>query len=1321
MCIILIILQLTNVYIEPINAVLYVIVFIFTPGFSLINILKFKPSFSRLEFVALAYPLSLTLLAIIGTITLIFPSNLRAISALLSITFLSIISLLVTIKEKQKVIKLQELIVKGHELILVIILLIFMFFFIELYPKITRIPGLDISWNYIQALAFTNDIRGDFSSPSGLYPLFNVYQSSIIYIVKPSVETFHVITIFLNLLTILSFYCMASQFLKRYGDHTPAIATLIWAMFSGFGWLNFLTRINSNSNVSFLSLIRQVDAFSYGGITWNRLFFYLSMEVSLTLVFAILYLLKRNDLNERKQFILFFFLMTPLPLMHAYAMYFLFAILLCFAIIHSQELKKTLKLAAYSLVIASFSSLVLNYILAFKAPTISMNIITFYEYLFIGLAIFSIIILKNNTPKKFIAISNRLFDSKPTGVMIVTLLLLIYFASLLFWLSGNFAFNFSDLNRFGYVPWLLFPVKLGITGILAIVAIYPLFWDKRYRSREMGAFFTSVLLMITVSRLTVTMQMQYFSNYTFIFDSWFSENVRQIVLSFREERMFELFKIPLAILASIVFSTNVLNKFKITNTNLLKHLAISCLIAVIFLSGVSSTLLGFEYWKQRSNESQLNPFKLDALNTFTNKSYKNGTSIITSPNISTSNLNFTGATTIVSESSAAWESKSPELPLFVTRYSQNSPTYIYLHKTNNYQELSAFIGNYLEHLSRTANTYIENKDIQIKIISNGSIPTPQSSTALVIPYDKSTMTISKPLYQEVDKQYKVLSLFFNKDLPSLNFYKEPITYKNVEMNGTAIFNGINSYIRINGTDAYCNKILVEFEFQSLNLTRNQVIISKLDWGIPPQKSWEIAQYGKKIVFKISPDGVDEEVLQTGEILALNTGYTIRCEYDGVSMKIFINNKIAASKQYQKGIFKSNTDIIIGAELINNKPTAFANMMLRSIRVLNNIPLETESIFYAYDLFSNTGFNYTTILSDDNTLYNYKTLILPYDDPLTSDMLAKLNYQTTSTRYVIVLNTNGYGPLLESFGNVSSETFTVNKIFTSKFFTTDTSIEIPKIKLNSNINVKAQYVNNSLSSPLIMTTTRNGIKLIYINLYPLITQNQLLTQASIQSMTETLSEYMQTSNETKISPWFTEPSLLFNKLTATGSISITSNSIITNLTNINNFEITQINSTKITIQGGYGFYTALTAHDPIIVMRSNKTFTQEINGNITFIIRQPEISVNGEIKFENFYTLHPPTIYTDGRTTSLQGDINLHIYASDKFSIALPYHFNSYITVSYERPYMQFNETNYLFSLIPYILIVGIILLSSQLFYYISRTNEDKNDSNETEIHSTSTD
>jgi hypothetical protein len=74
-------------------------------------------------------------------------------------------------------------------------------------------------------------------------------------------------------------------------------------------------------------------------------------------------------------------------------------------------------------------------------------------------------------------------------------------------------------------------------------------------------------------------------------------------------------------------------------------------------------------------------------------------------------------------------------------------------------------------------------------------------------------------------------------------------------------------------------------------------------------------------------------------------------------------------------------------------------------------------------------------------------------------------------------------------------------------------------------------------------------------------------------------------------------------------------------------------------------------------------------------------------------MHPPTIYTDGRSTTLSGNITLKAYTSDKYTIALPYKLNSAIKVRYEAPLMSFNEVTSFFLMIPYLILIAIFTIA----------------------------
>jgi hypothetical protein len=252
---------------------------------------------------------------------------------------------------------------------------------------------------------------------------------------------------------------------------------------------------------------------------------------------------------------------------------------------------------------------------------------------------------------------------------------------------------------------------------------------------------------------------------------------------------------------------------------------------------------------------------------------------------------------------------------------------------------------------------------------------------------------------------------------------------------------------------------------------------------------------------------------------------------------------------------------------------------------------------------------------------------------------------------------------------------------------------PYIKVNSNAAVKARYSDGNLSSPLIMTAKQGGFTLVYVNIYPLISQNANESE-TYRMLGNLLRDYVDAYTPTTVSAWFSNGSLLFTSLKANGTVSIETNSIITgssdNITINGDYSKIVINSNQIQLQNGYGFYSIVTALNPSITVDSKNVAS--MNGSITFVVRQPKLRVDGKIEFENFYMMHASSTYTDGRTVMIDGRISLDIYVSDSYTIALPYKFESPITVTYPTPLIVFDETASLQQLLPYLIFVTSMVL-----------------------------
>ena len=115
-----------------------------------------------------------------------------------------------------------------------------------------------------------------------------------------------------------------------------------------------------------------------------------------------------------------------------------------------------------------------------------------------------------------------------------------------------------------------------------------------------------------------------------------------------------------------------------------------------------------------------------------------------------------------------------------------------------------------------------------------------------------------------------------------------------------------------------------------------------------------------------------------------------------------------------------------------------------------------------------------------------------------------------------------------------------------------------------------------------TTTQNQLTLIYIDIFPLLFNNQTLKIDLIRSLKEIMSDYSQFFLESipTTYPWFTNSSLLFTALHAKGTININLDSIspvnlsINQTINNEGYHKVYIKCTEATIQNGYGFFQLL---------------------------------------------------------------------------------------------------------------------------------------------------
>jgi hypothetical protein len=1341
--------HLSNIELNGIWLAVFVVVMILLPGVSALELIQPNPKCSRWEDLGLAYGLGFSYDCIAGILVLGVSASARGTWLLSSTLAFSLLSALVGVlqrKHSNHTRQPRTISIGYDDLLLVGILGALTLFYIGLYPQLSTHVN-DIYRGYLHAKLVSSGLSAGATTADG--PLLYVFQSLPFSVASPSAATFQTTYILLNLFIVISFYAMAKVVLRGKPHQTPVIATAFWSLFSGFGWIEYLVlTINAHSG-TLLSAIEMADAVSYGDLTWRRNFYFLSMEASLAIAFLIIYLALRTDTGA-KRIALLVPLAILIPYLHPYTIYFLVLFLSILAIVLLEQQRNDLRQVGFSVLLAALPGFAASYILGMRGLE---SFPSSYEFLVcVGVAILLVCSpsLGHRVHIRLPAV-RHIVKRDHAVLSIATVLMVVYLGFLLSWYAGVVPFSLQSLDIFGYVPWELYPVRLGIVGALGILGFFLTFKRSSGITRELVSLFILTVLMIAALRATSEFQLLAANQIQLSAPGSVLNNITQILLNIREERFLDILMIPLSLIAAVAVTSLVSSQSKHT---LSRQVVILALVSMLVVSGVSSTVINVKYDQSIANNPQLNSFEVDALQTVQSQALRQGTSVITSPTTDPSLLVSSESTIIVTESPAIWASTSPEFPLLVLRNTQSTPTYIFL---NNGSDTAATSENstYLDQLTSLAGTTVQNQGAKVKLVQNMSSPSSSSNTALVVPYDASTESVVQPVSSKGGGL--VLGLYFTPNSSSYDYSRSTPTYSNVQMNGTAVFNGTKSYISIPDTSKYPS-LQVEFTFQPLSVSGNQVVVSKLDYGGNPQESWEVARYGQTLGFKVSPDGSTEFFVQTGNILTLGTTYKVNCIYDHGALTISVDNHVVASKPYDMGIFNGTSDILVGGELSSGHPTAFAQMLLDNVTVSNSVQTRDSALYDAYDLLSSAELNFTTVLAQDSRLSGYNTLVLPYDDVNDNATLESALAQTAGARTFVVMNGNGFGPILGDFGMLSSQSIVAGKVGSPEATTAlEQPVNVSVIIPNDRVDVVAWYSSGKLTAPFIMSRSYGDYTMVYVDTLPLVQKEEIVGSGAAQLAGTALEPFIAPSDPASVSPWFTSPSIIFSSMNSTGSIVMKSNSIIIAGLNETNGLVLESGGTKITvgptsslvatgydkveisaarasIGGGYGFYSFVTLSNSSLVFSgtnlvnvnageshlSGQQVSVIIPKTVILLVREPMVSIDGLTDFNGFYSLHPPSLYSDGRPIQLKGSISFQMYSGDTSSVALPVSFGAGAVATYKTPVMSFNEWSAFLASAPYVAAIACVTILGWLFFKMRSRKEQTRADSPTGYHKTDT-
>ena len=426
------------------------------------------------------------------------------------------------------------------------------------YPNFAP-PGYDI----VRLLSDSKLILVSLSHGSP-YEIFFLLQLAQVYFLSgPGDQLFQFMIGFLSFLVILSFYIMSRKYLSDFNRRYAIFATVVWAVFSGLGWV-FYYQVYSGASAFGNQALNQINtAFNtsywdvgYGGSSWIWLW-YRPITVGFVILFVLIYLLKVENIGRKSYILISSLSIFALHFSH-YPEFAIFAFFVFAAMLLSPSSKLRFDDMLVSLVLGTLASLALM-------SGLPSN----------GLSDVSIVVDALVTIGSLALIFRKKFAFKPNSRHVrlkQSQLRLLISAVLVLYVSA--VITSSVVHPGGYsviflnVPLEYYPMLLGVAGVLGMLSLPRLI--KHENTSQLEIFVLLFLIAIVIGRVI---------SFTGLYLVW---------TGYFERRM-----VPLAIASVAILSPIVLIQVKRMIPS--RKLVTFVVLFIIVLGGTTSTFLSIEY------------------------------------------------------------------------------------------------------------------------------------------------------------------------------------------------------------------------------------------------------------------------------------------------------------------------------------------------------------------------------------------------------------------------------------------------------------------------------------------------------------------------------------------------------------------------------------------------------------------------------------------------------------------------------------------------------------------------------------------------------
>lgn len=1266
-------------------------------GFSLIRLTRLSKSLTGLELLAFSFIVGYIFSGLLYVVLILIEPSIRISVLAVSYLLVGLASAAVQLFGKVRHNGLRSFSTEFDPLVVFGSVFFYLTFFAIMYPQIAMLANSDATrflagWSYGLANGLETSL-----DPS--YLLFTAHLAGLRTILEQQNTVLLSSVVLVNLVLPVLFYIAAKRLLVGVDRRLPALATISWVFFSGLGWLYFLvdppvfySTLPEYFNVLFDKTYGEAIAFP------TEFQFFIPRTVAMGLLLASLSLLGHPKGDSRRIYPLLFLFVLSMYLTHvveAVLFVLLVVMLAAFSRTENLRLKEALlsSLLAFSLVPAFYfaASPVLNLSLR-QSQVLSLIIPAVLIITVLGLR------RKESVISRLESVSELLLAKSLR--LIIPVMVVFYLVATYVWYLNLPTFRaslYGSSQSLGLVPWYMYPILLGVTGLLAIISFRVLLTNGRK-----GAGVSLFGAMLALS----------------LFLGWSVSVINANVLftGIFERRLITFTHLAAAMIAPIPLLS--LSSWLRGQTRFsARKFGAMGLIALVVIFGASSSFAKLWYWQIAPEQVGIFPTARELGDSESLgeilRSYDRP-SLITFSRASRQTSVFTGIISAVNiVDNPLFLAESPEMALGILGLQgEQSTPFLYLHKRDS-NILSQYSRSYLvSTLLPSSQVVFRNDELVVRRLPSLSPPHQSSSTSLVLPalgldpaspYFLSYRLLSEGGYdytttlpwERPSSSSKVLILPLDPPTTTLNRsslrfdgqgYVDISDSRTLDMEESVT---LEAWIKIDANDTAFHNVISKGGPQSVRNYNLYVRDSDGDGTFQLHLSFD-SDAGSR-------GSVTDEVLRRGVWYHI---ITIISTADQGSNLYYLNGKMI---QKVDNLGFSRLIPNDGPLYIGSADNHFIGA-LRQVRIYDRPLTEGEvginyvgngirdsSLVLEYDFGDRPQFAFD--LSGNGNVGRFIDLSFVSSEGRAEDLdqfQMYMDYLTGGGK-IVVLNTDGFGGFSKMLFSGEGSTLEADGMSGGgTVIDLGSRVDVPLLRTQSGVDILGTYQTSSpLQTPYAVSMRIGKGELIYINLFPIIglivssgdfglALPDLLNSAEIRKGQTHNFDIDARFRTASLSGDVRIESTAISSVVGAQTFNLTTSrmgrqDLYTNVMSIiiNSDVPVQIRSSSVVLEGGNGFYVisklghqvqinlpekamlTLTSLNWTISTDGIETATITSLDGLTLLVRTPKIHVIGDASISDLILFRPlgTQSLAESPVLHVAGELEFHIVYADELMVA----------------------------------------------------------------------